>query len=78
MSYVKEIATLRGEIDRIDVEIVEKLSDWVQAHYGTPGTDGEPFMAQLQGLALEHDLEIGGLKRIFQAMKTLTEKGRTG
>ncbi len=78
MSYVKEIATLRGEIDRIDVEIVEKLSDWVQVHYGTSGTDGEPFMAQLQGLALEHGLEIGGLKRIFHAMKPLAEKGRAG
>ena len=76
MSYVKDMATLRGEIDRIDTDIDEKLTDWVQVYHGTPGTDCEHSMAQLQSLALEHGLDIGGLKRIFQAMRTLAEKGR--
>ena len=78
MSNFKDIAALRREIDHIDVEIVEKLAEWVQAYNGTHGIDREPFIAQLQGLALKHGLDIEGLKQIFQAMTTLAEKGRAG
>ncbi len=78
MSNYKDIAALRREIDHIDVEIVEKLAEWVQAYNGTHGIDCEPFMVQLQGLALEHGLDIEGLKRIFHAMTALTENGRAG
>ena len=78
MSYAKNIATLRGEIDDIDVEVVEKLTDLVQASNGTPRTDSEHSMAQLQSLALEHGLETRGLQRVFQARRTPAEKGRAG
>ena len=78
MSYVEDIATLRKEIDRIDVEIVEKIVEWVQAYDCTLTADSEPFMAQLQRLALEQGLEAKGLRQIFQAMTTLAEEGRAG
>ncbi|MBC8224429.1 hypothetical protein H8E65_07565 [Candidatus Bathyarchaeota archaeon] len=78
MSYVEDIATLRREIDRIDVEIVEQIAEWIQASNGTLGTEGEPFNAQLQMLALEHGLDAEGLKQIFQAMTTLVVERRAG
>ena len=76
MSYAEDMVTLRREIDRIDVEIVEKIAEWAHAYNGTRGINSETFIAQLQGLALEHDLKVGGLNRVFHAMKTLAEKGR--
>ena len=78
MSYVEDIATLRREIDRIDVEIVEHISEWIQASKRTLGTEGAPFNTQLQMLALEHGLEVEGLKQIFQAMTTLVVDRRAG
>jgi hypothetical protein len=78
MSYVEELVNLRKEIDHIDVKIVEKLADWIQAYRRTVGADSEVLLAQLQGLALEHDLEVEGLKRVFHVMTTLAKDGRAG
>jgi hypothetical protein len=78
VSYVEELVNLRKEIDYIDVKIVEKLADWIQTYKRTVGADSDAFMAQLQGLALEHDLEVEGLKRVFHAITTLADEGRVG
>jgi len=78
VSHVEDIETLREEIDRIDSEIVEKIAEWVQASKELGRTDGEPFTTQLKGLALEHGIDIEGVKRVFQAMATLVEDGRAG
>ena len=78
MSHVEDIETFREEIDRIDREIVEKIAKWVQASKELGRIDSEPFTAQLQGLALEHGIDIEGVKRIFQAMAALVEERGTG
>ena len=78
MSHVEDIETLRKEIDRIDGEIIEKIAEWVQATKELGRTDGEPFIAQIQGIARKHGIEVEGVKRIFQAMAALVEEGRAG
>ena len=76
MSHVEDIETLREEIECIDREIVEKIAEWVQASKELGRTDGEPFAAQIQGLAHEHGIDVEGVKRVFQAMAALVEDGR--
>ena len=78
MSHVEDIETLREEIDRIDREIVEKIAEWVQASKELGRTDGEPFTAQIQGLAYEHGIDVEGVKRVFQALAALVEDRRAG
>ena len=78
MSHVEDIEKLREEIDRIDREIIEKIAEWVQASKELGRTDGEPFTAQIQGLAHEHSINVEGVKRVFQALAALVEDGRTG
>jgi hypothetical protein len=63
---------------RRDVEIVEKITEWILAYKRTLGTDSIPFMAQLQGMPIEQGLEVRGLKQIFQAMTTFAEEGGAG
>ena len=76
MSHIEDIETLREEIDSIDREIGEKMAEWVQASKELGRTDGEPFTAQIQGLAREHGIDVERVKRVFQAMMALVEDGR--
>ncbi len=76
MSHIEDIETLREEIDSIDREIGEKMAEWVQMSKELGRTDGEPFTAQIQGLAREHDIDVERVKRVFQAMMALVEDGR--
>ena len=78
MSHVEDIETLRKEIDRIDGEIIEKIAAWVQTTKELGRTDGEPFMAQIQGVAREHGIDVEGVNRIFHTMAALVEEGRAG
>ncbi len=76
MSHVEDIETLREEIDCIDREIGEKMAEWVQATKELGRADGESLMAQIQGLAREHGVDVERVKRVFQEMAALVEDGR--
>ncbi len=72
---VDELETLRNEIDRIDGEIIEKVTEWVRASKEL-GTLDESFMTQLQALAHEHGVGVEGVDRVFRALSLLVEHRR--
>ena len=76
MSFIEELEPLRKKIDQIDIEIIDKLKKWVQAHKNTPDFNIELELRSFQETAHEHGFQVEDLLPIFQAMIDLTEKER--
>lgn len=78
MTYKKEIEKLRKEIDRLNVEIVEKIVQRIEVAKGigrVKRRHGQPVVnesrearvyEQVRELALRNDLEPDGVERVFK------------
>lgn len=78
MPHVDEIEDLRRLNDLLNAEIVDKISEWVEASRrladinraqgGSPEALREELLANMRGAASERGLDPEGLERIFAAM----------
>jgi chorismate mutase len=82
-SYEQEIGTLRDEINRLNVEIVQKLSERVDValrigevkkRHGRPIVDRSreaKVYQQVRGLAAERGIDAEGAERVFREIVRL-------
>jgi len=76
--YVDEIEDLRHRNDHLNAEIVDKISEWVEAsrrlaeinrvHGGSPEALREELLTNVREAASKWGLDPEGLERIFAAM----------
>lgn len=83
MSYEEEIENLRKEIDRLNIEIVEKIAERVditlkigkvKQNHGQPIVDKDreaKVLKQVNELASELDVAPGGIERVFKEIISL-------
>jgi chorismate mutase len=76
VSYIEDLATYRGKIDRIDIEIIDHLKKWVQVFNKTRDFTSDLALKSVQEIALEHGLNVEYILPIFQALIDLAEKER--
>lgn len=86
MSYMDEIRPLRGEINRLNVEIILKIRERVEtAHmigevkrrHGKPVVDRvreEEVLSQVSCIAQENGLDPAGVRRVFREIVDMCVK----
>lgn len=86
MSYQEELQEPRERINRLNVEIIEKIRERVEValrigeikkKYDKPVADKsreEAVLQQVKSLAKENSLDLAGMRRVFQEIIRLCVK----